>query len=87
MSSLLSLFWGQCSYITDHGIFFIQYWNNAIYGFEANETHSSDGSLWLAWNADTPVVVRNESLCGRSSLYLREGRGLVFDLLEDSNLV
>ena len=85
-SALLSLFWGQCSYYTPHGIFFVQFWNDAVFGFESDEVYSDDISLWQAWNGDAPVVVRNESLCGRSSLYLRQGRTRVFDLETNSNL-
>lgn len=84
--ALLSLFWGQCSYTTQPGIFYIPFWNNAVYSFESNETHSEDISLWLEWNGDAPVVVQNVSLCGRSSLYLRQGRTRIFDLEANSNL-
>ena len=87
-SALLSLFWAECSYLTESSIFHIKNWNDAVYGFE-DETHGSDDNvaLWQGWNGDAPAVVRNQSLCGRSSLYLREGRSLVFNLPEDSNLV
>lgn len=84
--ALYSLFWGQCSYTTQHGVFHIQFWNDAVYSFESNETHSDDISLWLEWNGDAPVVVQNMSLCGRSSLYLRQGRVRMFDLEENSKL-
>ena len=82
--ALLSLFSGQCSYASQHGIFSIQFWNDTVYGFESDETYSEDIWLWRGWNGDTPIVVRNESLCGRSSLYLRDGRTVVFDLEADS---
>ena len=86
-SALLSLFSAQCTFLTDHGIFHINYWNDAIYGFE-EESHANDNGvlLWQGWDGDTPAVVRNQFLCGRSSLYLRKGRTLVFNLPEDSNL-
>ena len=84
MGAVLSLFYGECSYVYDVGVFLADFWTGAVIGFEEDEQREEIW-LWEGWNGDRPVVVQNDSLCGRSSLYLREGRSLVFNLNSGSS--
>lgn len=40
------------------------HYNNQVYGFEDRAV------LWTAWDGEAPIPTKEESLCGRHSLYV-----------------